>query len=281
MRLIDDVQRLSRRPELWEPGAPLFWDDPHISQEMLKAHLDPNTDAASRSPEGIDRTVRWLVDHLEWKPGDALLDLGCGPGLYASRLARKGLEVTGVDYSRNSIAYATNYARIHDLPVHYVCQDFLTIEYKAQFKGVLQIYGEVCTLSPPKLDRFLGNVRRALRPGGRFVFDVSTRRAPKRTGRPNWYAVETGFWKPGPHLVLEQGFHYDEESVHLDQYIVIEEDGTIQVYRNWLVDYTLETITAVLEHAGFEVESAWSDLCGTEYRTDSEFIGVVATKKDP
>jgi hypothetical protein len=81
-----------------------------------------------------------------------------------------------------------------------------------------------------------------------------------------------------PHLVLEQGFDYDDENVHLDQYVVIEEDATISVYRNWFVDYTLETITTVLEDQGFEVASSWSDLSGTTYAPDSGTIGIVATK---
>ena len=38
------------------------------------------------------------------KPGMKLLDLGCGPGLYAERLVRAGIEVVGVDISENSLA---------------------------------------------------------------------------------------------------------------------------------------------------------------------------------
>ena len=35
-----------------------------------------------------------------------ILDLGCGPGLYAELLAKKGHSITGVDFSENSIQYA-------------------------------------------------------------------------------------------------------------------------------------------------------------------------------
>ena len=37
-----------RKPQLFEPGEALFWDDPHISKSMLEAHLNPNVDGASR-----------------------------------------------------------------------------------------------------------------------------------------------------------------------------------------------------------------------------------------
>ncbi len=39
-------------------------------------------------------------------PGSRVLDLGCGPGLYAVRLARRGVRVLGVDASARSLAHA-------------------------------------------------------------------------------------------------------------------------------------------------------------------------------
>ena len=113
------LQQLQQRPEPFTPGEPLFWDDPHISKGMLASHLNPNVAGASRRPETIDRTVAWLVETLGLREGDAVVDLGCGPGLYASRLAERGLRVTGVDYSRRSIAYATQYADEHGLEIAY------------------------------------------------------------------------------------------------------------------------------------------------------------------
>ncbi len=104
---LDKLLRLQQKPAPFTPGEQLFWNDPHIAQQMLAAHLSQNTDAASRNKETIAQTVDWLVDYLQLKIGQTVLDLGCGPGLYATRLAQQGLMVTGVDYSQNSIEYAT------------------------------------------------------------------------------------------------------------------------------------------------------------------------------
>jgi len=103
---LEALGRLQDRPDLYSPGEEQFWTDPHIAEQMLAAHLDPSNDAASRRPETIDREVDWLVTALGLKDGDRVLDLGCGPGLYSTRLARRGLQVTGVDFSANSIEYA-------------------------------------------------------------------------------------------------------------------------------------------------------------------------------
>ena len=278
--ILSQLINLQQKPAPFEPGEPLFWNDPHISAQMLKVHLDPNTDAASRKPETIDRSVRWIIERLALKSNDAVLDLGCGPGLYASRFACAGLQVTGVDYSRSSIDYARRYASENNLNINYRYQNYLELEDANLYDAVFLIFGDFCPLSPQQRSTLLKHVNRALKPGGRFLLDVTTREHRKKHGNKNgWYTVESGFWKPGPHLVLEEGFDYPEQSIWLDQYTVIEGDGKVSVYRNWFQDYTPETITEELTQGGYSVESLWGDLTGTPYAPGSEWIGIIANKK--
>ena len=83
----ESILNFQEKLEPFTPGEALFCDDPHISAQMLQAHLSPNNDLASQCPETIHRSVGWLVATLDLQPGDSLLDLGCVPGLYAMRLA--------------------------------------------------------------------------------------------------------------------------------------------------------------------------------------------------
>ena len=274
--IITRLIALQEKPAPFSSGEPLFWDDPHISRHMLAAHLDPNIDAASRCPETIDRTVKWLIEMLSLKAGDSVLDLGCGPGLYASRLARAGLRVTGVDYSRRSIEYAIQEAMENNLKINYRYENYLELGDQAQYDAALLIFGDFCPLSPEKRSKLLSNIHRALKPDGKFALDVSTREHRKKHSNKNdWHALETGFWKPGPHLLLEQGFDYPERSIWLDQAITIEADEKVSIYRNWFQDYTPETITAELKEGGFIAEGIWADLTGADYTPHSEWIGVV------
>lgn len=274
------LHTLSQRPPLYEPGEPAFWTDPHISQGLLAAHLNPNVEAASRKPEFIDRSIDWLLDQLDLAPGAAWLDIGCGPGLYTSRLARRGLHVTGVDFSERSLAYAREYAAEHDLAITYRHQNYLTLEDEAQYDVVSLIYGDFCPLDPGERATLLARVHRALKPGGRFVLDVT---APlhhvRRVPAVNWYAsAEGGFWHPGPHLVLEQGLVYPED-MFLSQIIVIAPDGSHKVYRFWFQDYTPERLAAELAAGGFTVQMQWGDLAGAPFKPrQSEWIAVVAAR---
>ena len=274
---MDRLAALQAPPPAFAPGEPRFWTDPHIARQMLAAHLDPATDAASRRPETIERSVMWLISVLGLGPGNAVLDLGCGPGLYAQRLARRGLRVTGVDFSETSIAYAAQAAGVEGLDITYRCDDYLDLPDTGAYNAALLIYGDLCPLAPEQRARLLARVRRALRPGGRFVLDVTTPHLRQREGlKPGWYAAPAGgFWKPGPHLVLEQGFAYPHD-LYLDQYVVVEPGGQISVYRNWFQDYTPDTLRAELAEHGFAMDSVWGDLAGAPLAEGADWLGVIA-----
>lgn len=279
-QIISQLIELQQKPIPFTPGEPLFWDDPHISTQMLAAHLSSDIDAASRRFETIDRSVKWLIETLGLKAGASILDLGCGPGLYASRFARAGLKVTGMDYSRRSIDYATNYAAKNNLNIIYRYQNYLELNDENQYDVALLIYGDFCPLNPEQRATLLKNIHRALKPDGKFVLDVSTRECRnKHSSKNGWQVLGNGFWKPGPHLLLEEGYDYPEQSIWLDQYVTIEADGKISVYRNWFQDYTPETITDELLQGGFSVESFWGDLTGQPYTPENEWIGLVTYKE--
>jgi len=273
------LNSLQQKPEPFTPGEPLFWDDPHISISLLETHLNPTIDQASRRPETVDASVDWIMQVLGLQPGDSIIDLGCGPGLYATRLALNGLTVTGVDYSRRSIAYANAFAEEFSLGITYRYQNYLTLEDEARYDAVLLIFGDYCTFNPDQRRQILANVHRALKKGGHFVLDVSTRLHREKYGAKKvWTVSQGGFWRPGPHLVLEQGFDYPDSKIYLDQYVVLEEDGKVSVYRNWFQDFDREMIVHELSMGGFDVQGVWSDLTGTPYSETSEWIGVRATK---
>jgi tRNA/tmRNA/rRNA uracil-C5-methylase (TrmA/RlmC/RlmD family) len=147
---ISSLCQLQEKPALFAPGEPHFWTDPHIARQMLAVHLDPNDDLASRRPQTIEQSVSWILQTLNLKPSDHLLDLGCGPGLYVTRFAQAGLRVTGVDFSQNSIDYAASHARQHRLDITYRCQNYLQLEDESLYDAVFLIYGDLCPPSSPR-----------------------------------------------------------------------------------------------------------------------------------
>jgi SAM-dependent methyltransferase len=279
---LEGLVSLAARPPRFAPHEAPFWDDPHIAQQMLAAHLDPFTDAASRRPETIDRTIDWLVDRLDLRPGASVLDLGCGPGLYCTRFARRGLTVTGIDLSGNSIDYARRASHEQGLAVQYVVADYVTLDAVASFDAVVMISFDFCVLPDDTRDELLRRIRRALKPDGVFAFDVTTpHRSLPEDGASRWDLRSGGFWRPGPYLELTRTFLYADTATDLRQTLIIEPDGRTTVYRIWNQTYTPETIASVLAAQSFEVRDLWSDLAGTTRETNSSSLGVVAGLSSP
>jgi SAM-dependent methyltransferase len=274
------LARHAQRPDLDELGEALFWKDPYIAQQMLKAHLDPNTDAASRKPETIERSVAWMVNQLKLESGSHFLDLGCGPGLYAIRLARRGLDVTGIDFSTSSLEYARLQACQENLSINYVLQDYLTLDYDGVFDAACLIYFDLGVFSKTNRERVLLRIARALKPGGYFVFDVVTEyyRSEAQAGMSWEISPSGGFWRPGAHLVLSQVFHYPEDRAYLDRYLVIDDSGGLTEYNVWEHYYTVEILQSELIKAGFSEVALWSDLTGTPYVERAGSMGVIAKK---
>ena len=278
-----DFQKIllsTKKPPIFEPGDSCIWTERYISGQMLAAHLNPDIDAASRKHETIEKTVRfWLAKGLI-KPGDRVLDLGCGPGLYAGRLAAAGVQVVGIDYSEVALAHAVQQAERRNLLIEYRCMNFLELKDEEEYDAVIQVFGEYNTLSNDHRDLFLANIYRTLKPGGIFLMDVSTRELRMKDGlKNNWYLSEGGFWRPGIHLVLEMGFDYPEDDIWLEQYIVVDQGGNATNYRCWFHDYSLETLTPIVEAAGFDVETAWGDLTGAPYDSQCDWIAVCLKKR--
>ncbi|MFC2014542.1 class I SAM-dependent methyltransferase [Chloroflexota bacterium] len=273
------ISKYATKPSLFEPGELHFWDDPYISESMLEAHLNPDFEGASRKAETIKAEVGHLFSSGMLKPGNRVLDMGCGPGLYASKFAEKGMKVTGIDISERSLDYARRYAEEKGLDIEYRHLDFLNIDYSGEFDAVVQIYGELSAFSDKERDAFLEKIYRALKPDGMLIFDVSTRAQRMKEGlRNRWYTSENGFWRPENYLVLEHGFDYPEQDVWLDQYIIVGEDGSVTVYRDWFHDYTRESINQVLGKAGYQVLEIWNDFTGNPYEEGGDWIAIASRK---
>ncbi|MCP4673075.1 MAG: SAM-dependent methyltransferase, partial [Desulfobacula sp.] len=75
------IINLSVKPDLYQKGTAVMWTDSYISKQLLKVHLNPEVDLASRKKKTIESTVQWILDKAG-KRSLKILDLGCGPGLY-------------------------------------------------------------------------------------------------------------------------------------------------------------------------------------------------------
>lgn len=87
-----------------------------------------------------------------------------------------------------------------------------------------------------------------------------------------------GFWRTGPHLVLERRLDYPAEELSVTEYAVVDEVGCATIYRNWEQRFSLEAVEQLVGDAGFELERVAADLTGTPWQPGSESLAVVARR---
>ena len=115
--MFDSISKSLEKPPIYTKAKAAFWNDEHISKQMLKAHLDPEFEGASRKLKFIQESVIWIKESVSPVKYPLLLDIGCGPGIYAEKFSKEGYQVTGIDYSKRSIDYAQQSASKQNLDI--------------------------------------------------------------------------------------------------------------------------------------------------------------------
>lgn len=276
--MYSDLAEHSRRPPLFSVcTTEELWTDPHLAEQMLAFHLDPDRDLASRNHAFVQRSVAWLNGRFDLGAGKQVLDLGCGPGLYANALAELGASVTGVDFSQHSLAYARAEAKSRGLEVDYYHGNYLDLDLRATFDLVLLIFGDFCPLAPNRRRSLLDRVAEWLNPRGRFVFDVSSSALFESLEESSSYeeVPDGGFWSPDPHFVFTKRFKYRTDQAYLDRYLVVEA-ARRRAFFNWMQCYDPPALQAELNAAGWGVEATCGNVAGDPLDPDGLFFAVVA-----
>ena len=278
--MFNTLESINQRPEPFHfYTASDLWTDDHTSKQMLAFHLNGAIDVSSRKAEFINRSVAWIASEFTIGGDSRIADFGCGPGLYAAPLAKRGARVTGIDFSGRSIAYAKDAAARERLNINYVVQNYLAFETDDRFDLVLMIMCDFCALSPTQRKGILSKFHRFLKPGGSVLLDVYSLSAFEQKEEMAIYEVNqlNGFWSPNKYYGFLNTFKYDEEKVSLDKYIIVEPDRTRTVY-NWLQYFAPEDIEKEFKDAGFSVRGLFSDVAGTPYDRQSSEFSVIATR---
>ena len=278
--LFDALESIHERPHPFERSTVrALWTDPYVSERMLEAHLDPTVDAASHRHAFIDASVAWITTRFGLTADHAVLDLGCGPGLYAARLAERGARVTGVDFSERSIAYARRAADERGLSIDYVLCDYLAFDTDARFDLVLMVMRDFGVLGPDQRRALLERIGALLTPGGHLLFDVDSLAAFAKHEEGARYELEPegGFWAPGRSYAFLTTFKYERERVVLDKHTIVER-GRVRTVLDWHQHYSPESLAAELEDNGFEVEEVLGDVAGAPYDASTDEFAVVARR---
>lgn len=262
-----------KRPSLFEKTTCNIWTDPYIQQQMLKEHLDPDSDGATRRQDSVSKIIDFILENTN--PAGRLLDLGCGPGLYTSVFRDKNYTVTGIDFNKASIDYAVQ----NRGDIRYLMGDYIKEYPQGQYDAVIMIYCDMGTHSDKDRDVLLKNVYDSLDDSGVFIFDVFSEDfvIDKHETKDWQYASSGGFWSIEEYLLLSQTFHYTEDNAVASQYNLLTKNQN-KHFIVWDRYYSEKEIKSCLKSIGFNDISIYKNLLNVNDFTSNSEMFVVARK---
>lgn len=145
-----------------------------LGNDFYAAWLDPTMTYSSaldlKSSSGLQEAqlnkVRALLDRLQLKPGDRLLEIGCGWGTLAIEAARQGASVVGLTLSSEQKAWADRAIAEAGLSerIDIRIQDYRDIDERFDAIASVEM---VEAVGERWWGAYLGSIARSLTPGGR------------------------------------------------------------------------------------------------------------------
>jgi SAM-dependent methyltransferase len=240
----EDYLRLFAAP----PGAPATHPD--------LAHSDTETELV------------WRL--LDLQPGMRVLDLGCGHGRIANRLAARGCHVTGLDFSEVFLERARTDASALGVSVDYVAGDMRALPWVDEFDRVVCWSTAFGYFDDTANRGVLQQIRTALRPGGRLAMDLNNLMWRLRTFQPSRAHVR------------------EDGDMFVDRFRLAPLTGRLEVERTIIRDGRARTVPFVVRLFGFPEIRDWLVAAGfhgvagfgedgAELTADHERMVVVAT----
>ncbi len=228
--------------------------------------------------EWADFFEKIIKKEYEIRP-ELVLDLACGTGRMTLELAKRGYDMTGIDYSPEMLDIARNVAEKAGHDVLWLCQDISEFELYGTVDFAVCCLDSINHLTDPEsLEKCLSLVHNYLIADGVFVFDINARAKFESTYAQNSYVMEND----GSMCVWQND--YDESTRICDFYITLfkeEKSGKYTRYDEVQSErmYTLDEIKKLLKKTDMELLGAYSDFDFTEATDDCERIYIVAKCK--
>lgn len=183
--------------------------------------------------KGTEQEVRFLVQVLGLRPGERVLDVGCGPGRHSQALAAMGIEVVGADLSHTFLvaAGAGQWVRTdaRRLPLRPGTFDAAICLCQGGF-GLLGGRDDALVLS---------EIARSIKEGGRLAVSAFSA----------YFAVR--HLEPGDTFDADQGVNHERASV-------LNPTGEPAEFDLWTTCFTPRELRLMATEAGIRVRSLWS-----------------------
>lgn len=221
--------------------------------------------------ERTQKEVNFLVRELKLKKPMTILDLACGHGRHANRLAASGHNVTGVDITKGFIEIAKKEAKSKGLNVKYIHQDMRKIKFKNEFDRVILMFTSFGYFEHKENFKVLKNIFRALKPNGMFSLDILNVDSLNKRFLP-FIVIEKG-----KDLMIDRNT-YDKTTGRFYNKRIVIRNGIRKDKPFSLLLYNRKKMSSLLKKTGFKTVQFFSDWDSKAFTRDSRRMIVIAKK---
>ena len=218
--------------------------------------------------EQIDNILRLIDFH-----GSSILDLCCGPGRHAVILAKRGLNVTGVDRTPFLLEKAREIGRAQNVQIEWILEDMRNFIRQDSYDFVLNMFTSFGYFDSKEDDvRILQNIYQSLKPGGACLIDVIGKELLAKVFQPA--ASEE---MPDGTIWVQRREIFDDWSRIRNEWIPIKE-GEAKSFKFHHTIYSGQELKDRLMQVGFQRVNLFGDLEGKEYGPNAKRLIAVAWK---
>lgn len=229
--------------------------------------------------ELTQKQVDFIIQALELKKDDNILDLACGIGRHALELSRRGFKhVTGQDFCQGYLDIAAAQAKKEGLSTEFLNSDMRRIPGYANLDAIYCWHTSFGYFEDERENEKVADaVGGALKQGGKFLLDTINRDWIIRNftrNTPNTWHGEA------PNYILERNRFDLGTSTHHGEWTFIGKDGNTTTKRMQLRMYSLHEMIELLFRHGLRFQEAWGNIDKGPMTWDHRRMIVLAVKED-
>lgn len=213
--------------------------------------------------ENTKEQVDFIIEKMNLKGNERILDLACGYGRHALEFARRGYEVVGVDITEDYVNYGNQEASKEKLNAHFILSDIREVNFESEFDVVLNMADGAIGYLENDIEnmKIFKVIAKALKPGGQHFMDIMS-------GDYAEVHFPCQLWDAGQKGLTLSGFEWNHETKTMLYGQLDYKYGEVLPKPEMELEnptrlYSMKEVSEIMEALGMTFIEAYADTSGT------------------